>query len=1017
MSFILSAVAKSRLKADPREVQINNLKRRIEGAGEDYGKPTQPLLTRALDAALLPSRLQGQALGKLTGYGGDDVKSAVSNLLTQGLGVPGDPLFRAKIPWFGGGLEIAPSIPGIVGTLADAFNPADPINWLTLGIGDDIAKGAGKLVQKGMKEGSEKTLKEAIEMAGKAAPKSKPLYIGLKSPLAKAGTGRPLLSFEPGSLLGPARGPVSNVLTGALDKAAGSDVGVALARRFGTGMAASKMPKTLTTDDGLQGLRLFRQSVAETVGDERILKTLDVIQETMGKAFKSGNLTAAEAARQTSNAFSLLENVRAGAAKILSENWAHELSMFTEAQRNTMRKALAQVVDGSGSPIFDAMAPNMQSAVVKMRDTMTNLHKYTAEAGGRIDPLLAKKIREGAPGIDPMRYVPRVKADGYPKELLAAAERSGISKAALEAMGPEDLDKIFIKLGHINQSMNPRSLFPHMSDPQAINEMITKAFPEYGKKVFQDDLLEIIPKHVGQQLSGIGYLDSLKGVTETYNMGFEEAKKLLKNASPGEAGKWGYYTIQGNPGKEGLQYVLDTSSERAIQRLVAGGDPFAEAAKAAAAGGKAVEDAAQAARKVLIPHEVAQYANAAYKATMQPAWARDGIGKAYQTWMRFFKTGTTLPFPGYWARNKLGDMWLMWLGGVDFTSTKAMTQAADILRSKDLTKIMVNVGGSPMDARTLMDSLEGMGALQGFHDANVRAGAGAMSDYFKGRAAKLGKGLDAVEDLGRTWVNHHSRLWMVLDRLNKGTDLHTAAADTLKHLFNFTQLTGFEKTVMRPLIPFYSWMRNNIPFEIEQLIKQPGKFTTMRKWQKNLSQPGFEDEMPLWMKENMPIGAQKASGEGLNFVMPRLPYEDLGRFFNPSGTPNLGEITGSMSPVLRLLFEGATNQNLATGVPIKDRGESSLEAWLPYALRQVLPRIATTPFDVFTATTGVEIPGMTTEQAQRRIATSMTPFSAYPSDKAKGSANWEELERLLDLMARYEKKGKKIPTLQELGLR
>ena len=47
-------------------------------------------------------------------------------------------------------------------------------------------------------------------------------------------------------------------------------------------------------------------------------------------------------------------------------------------------------------------------------------------------------------------------------------------------------------------------------------------------------------------------------------------------------------------------------------------------------------------------------------------------------------------------------------------------------------------------------------------------------------------------------------------------------------LFDYQNLTDFEKNVLRNVAPFYSWSRFNIPLQLKNIIQQPGKVVELK---------------------------------------------------------------------------------------------------------------------------------------------------------------------------------------------
>ena len=66
-----------------------------------------------------------------------------------------------------------------------------------------------------------------------------------------------------------------------------------------------------------------------------------------------------------------------------------------------------------------------------------------------------------------------------------------------------------------------------------------------------------------------------------------------------------------------------------------------------------------------------------------------------------------------------------------------------------------------------------------------------------------------------------------LARIEKGDDAFMAARSVKKYLFDYGDLTGFEKQVMKRAMPFYTWTRKNIPLQLEMIWKKPEKFVPL----------------------------------------------------------------------------------------------------------------------------------------------------------------------------------------------
>jgi hypothetical protein len=142
-----------------------------------------------------------------------------------------------------------------------------------------------------------------------------------------------------------------------------------------------------------------------------------------------------------------------------------------------------------------------------------------------------------------------------------------------------------------------------------------------------------------------------------------------------------------------------------------------------------------------------------------------------------------------------------------------------------------------------------------------------------------------------------------------------------KYLFDYTELTPFERNVMKRVIPFYTWMRKNIPLQLQNVVEQPWKYTRLAKFHQDIGPLALGDQVetpsekyfkPEYMKEMKytPTGWTDAKGNRVYFHVD-LPTEDLTKMFT------LRNWITSLSPV-KVLYDIASNvMNFPTTQEIK----------------------------------------------------------------------------------------------------
>ena len=152
--------------------------------------------------------------------------------------------------------------------------------------------------------------------------------------------------------------------------------------------------------------------------------------------------------------------------------------------------------------------------------------------------------------------------------------------------------------------------------------------------------------------------------------------------------------------------------------------------------------------------------------------------------------------------------------------------------------------------------------------------------------------LAATGNLARNLENSR-RLTLFLDSWKRGESLAEAAKNTKKWLFDYGELTDIERQVMRRLMPFYTFMRKNIPSQIEGMIKNPGRYLAVKKGKQGIEQRA-EDKYG-------PIGAVRDYMDDLGAV--RLPLKTKYNspvFWNPGLSMTDLNVFGAFVPKMKM---------------------------------------------------------------------------------------------------------------------
>ena len=340
----------------------------------------------------------------------------------------------------------------------------------------------------------------------------------------------------------------------------------------------------------------------------------------------------------------------------------------------------------------------------------------------------------------------------------------------------------------------------------------------------------------------------------------------------------------------------------------------------------------------LLPKDVGDMMNA-----MSPYMTREkSIGsflKFSDSALSIWKTSVTSWWPGFHSRNAMSNVWLAWLGGLK--NPKRFAQSARLQwydymtrKGKDVADFTVTLAGEKYKASQLVKMGKGTGVLnKGWFGAEMGHSIEKeimMKTGVRPRLTGKQRGLQLARDIvmekpraAGTAVENNARFALFLDQIGKGIDVDSAARHTKKFLFDYGELTKFEKKVMKRVFPFYTWIRKNIPLEVEQLFKQPGKFAAIGKTKaeiESLSEAPDEKYLPEWMREKeLFVRLPYESPDKPLYMNFDFAFQDLARL-NFVGKPldTLREWYAYLRPDLKALTGIATNYNVFFGRNVVD---------------------------------------------------------------------------------------------------
>lgn len=298
---------------------------------------------------------------------------------------------------------------------------------------------------------------------------------------------------------------------------------------------------------------------------------------------------------------------------------------------------------------------------------------------------------------------------------------------------------------------------------------------------------------------------------------------------------------------------------------------------------------------------------------------------AFDAAQSFWKRAALFSLP-YHLRNEVGAKFNSWVGGMSVKDITKYSPSAD----KDVYNAMIKGKETPL-YREYRE--QGLGATSQSQVEFERRGADPsdaienlvkkQSKYdgtFKGRAkAELSelknplKSFETSRQVG-DFIDQTNRFAMYKWAKDKGMNPREAAAKVRESQFDYTKLTNFERNFMTRAMPFYRWMRNNLPYQIKQIANDPRKYVGINKARLNAQDAAGIDENNIsdFMKESFYIpvsGDGDGKGNMLGF---NLPVGDLARLSDP-----LKMGIDSLSPLAKMPLELGMNRNFFFDKPIE----------------------------------------------------------------------------------------------------
>ncbi len=344
---------------------------------------------------------------------------------------------------------------------------------------------------------------------------------------------------------------------------------------------------------------------------------------------------------------------------------------------------------------------------------------------------------------------------------------------------------------------------------------------------------------------------------------------------------------------------------------------------------------------------------------MSPEGMRSAL-KAFDHVTNLFK-GYAIMTPGFHSRNVMGGVFNNWMAGVEVGAYRHYRRMSkpyyrEMRRSGNherALRALSRANPSDPDGVAAFTQIIETGVLTGGQStdlARYSAGRGTLNPFslnnkllkanrrgvtFGARNGRAGVHVPAAES-----AENYVRGALALDTMSRGGSIDDAIDNVFKYQFDYDDLSTFERSVARRVIPFYTWTRKNLPLQIEGFLTNPKAYTRFLAAKRNLEM-GVEEEsvVPSWFGETLSIHTPFSIGGSDVYLMPDLPFRDITRTLDPKFITNPSNILnpsqnpylGSANPILKTPLELWAGQRFFNDIPFREGYQPVPASWGPIA--------------------------------------------------------------------------------------
>lgn len=411
-----------------------------------------------------------------------------------------------------------------------------------------------------------------------------------------------------------------------------------------------------------------------------------------------------------------------------------------------------------------------------------------------------------------------------------------------------------------------------------------------------------------------------------------------------------------------------------------------------------------------------------------------GLVRLYDKFLNFFKRNKVLS-PTFQMNNLVGNTSNMYLSGISPTKqAELFPEAVNIFnKSQDLMLKRANGVMLTPKEKSMLEIWDGF-IDAGFGDPssltafNLNDMPESLKGYFTGEKKFknvkdfLVDGLPYLNNKMNNYLDSVSRLATYIEGVKnpsfyKNLGVDNAGDAVRKVLFDPTDLTEFELNTMKRIVPFYTFTKKNLAFQIDNLSKNGANYHKLLKGYEHLLENatgGNEGNVEDWLKNNLYIPIPSLGEDGsYKVIRASLPFGSAIDFIDDPISASVGLV----SPSIKLPIELATNKNSFTGADL-EKFEGEMSKNIPFMTKK--------GEHVLGSLTGLDVPIKNLNKVYQGIQDTMsgkgsisdilgnTTIMEQNIDTDRMSRMYDELDELETIMSQYKQQGYSFSTINEL---